>query len=237
MSTFVLVHGAWHGSWCWKRVRSALWAQGHEVFTPSLTGLADRLHLLSPQVDLETHITDVVNLIRSEELENVVLCGHSYAGCVISGVADRVSDRIGALVYLDAFVLESGQSLHDTVPPELRHAQLEAARQAGDGWKLPPPPAEAFILTVKDRDWVSRRCTPQPLATHQQPITLTGAIDRIDNVTFVLANGYSPSLFPPFYEKAKARGWKTIEMACGHDVMLEMPEELTSVLLAAFPAG
>ena len=211
--------------------------QGHEVFTPSLTGLADRLHLLSPQVDLESHITDVVNLICAEELEDVVLCGHSYAGAVISGVADRVSDRIGALVYLDAFVLENGQSLHDTFPPEVRQAQLEAARQFGDGWKLPPPPAEAFILTTEDRDWVNRRCTPQPLATHQQPITLTGAIDRIDNVTFVLANGYSPSLFPPFYERAKARGWKTIEMACGHDVMLEMPEELTRVLLAAFPVG
>jgi pimeloyl-ACP methyl ester carboxylesterase len=173
MSTFVLVHGAWHGSWCWKRVRSALSARGHEVFTPPLTGLADRVHLLSPQVDLETHITDVVNLIRAEELEGVVLCGHSYAGAVISGVADRVADQIGALVYLDAFVLENGQSLHDTFPPQFRDMQLEAARQAGDGWKIPPPPAEAFILTVKDRDWVNRRCTAQPLATHQQPLTLT----------------------------------------------------------------
>ena len=110
MSAFVLVHGAWHGSWCWKRVRRALQARGHEVFTPTLTGVADRLHLLSPQVDLETHITDVTNLIRWEELADVVLCGHSYGGCVISGVADRVSDRIGALVYLDAFVLENAQS-------------------------------------------------------------------------------------------------------------------------------
>ena len=110
------------------------------MFTPSLTGLADRHHLLSPQVDLETHIADVVNLIRSEELENVVLCGHSYAGSVIGGVADRVSDRIGALIYLDAFILENGQSLHDTFPPAVRQAQLDAARQSGDGWKIPPPP-------------------------------------------------------------------------------------------------
>jgi pimeloyl-ACP methyl ester carboxylesterase len=168
-----------------------------------------------------------------EELEGVVLCGHSYAGAVISGAADRIPDRIGALVFLDAFVLENGQSLHDTFPPEGRDAQLEAARQSRDEWKIPPPSAEAFILTVEDRDWVNRGCTAQPLATHQQPIKLTGAIDRIENVTFVLADGYSPSLFPPFYEKAKARGWKTIEMSCGHDVMLEMPEELTNVLLAA----
>ena len=125
------------------------------MFTPTLTGLADRVHLLSPQVDLETHIADVTNLIRSEELSDVELCGHSYGGAVISGVADRVSDRIGALVYLDAFVLENGQSLFDTNPAELRNAQIEAARQVGDGWKVPPIPAEVFNVNAKDRDWVN----------------------------------------------------------------------------------
>ncbi len=159
MSTYVLVHGAWHGSWCWKRVRRALQARGHEVFTPTLTGVADRLHLLSPQVDLETHITDVTNLIRWEELSDVVLCGHSYGGCVISGVADRIPDRIGALVYLDAFVPENGQSLHDTLPAEARNAQSEGARQVGEGWKVPPIPAEAFNVNARDRDWVNRQCT------------------------------------------------------------------------------
>ena len=102
MATFVLVHGAWHGSWCWKRVRKAIRAQGHDVFTPTLTGVGERSHLLSPHVNLDTHLDDIVNLIRWEELSDVVLCGHSYGGCVISGVADRVPDRIGALVYLDA---------------------------------------------------------------------------------------------------------------------------------------
>src|ERR1700675_3292707 len=118
MTSFVLVHGAWHGSWCWKRVRRSLQEKGHEVFTPTLTGVADRSHLLSREVNLETHITDVVNLIQWEELSDVVLCGHSYGGLVISGVADRIPDRIGALVYLDAFVLEDGQSLHDVLPPD-----------------------------------------------------------------------------------------------------------------------
>ena len=233
MSTFVLVHGAWHGSWCWKRVRRELQARGHEVFTPTLTGVADRLHLLSPQVDLETHITDVTNFIRWEELSDVVLVGHSYGGCVISGVADRIPDRIGALVYLDAFVLENGQSLHDTLPPEVRNAQLEGARQAGEGWKVPPIPAEAFNVNAKDRAWVNRQYTMQPLATFQQPIHLTGEIARIKNVTFILASGWSPSPFLPFYEQAKAKGWKTLVMASGHDVMLDMPEELTQELLAA----
>ena len=111
MATFVLVHGAWHGSWCWKRVRTALHARGHEVFTPTLTGVAERSHLLSPDVNLSTHIQDVVNLMQWEELSDVVLCGHSYGGCVISGVADRMPSRLRALVYLDAFVLASGQSL------------------------------------------------------------------------------------------------------------------------------
>src|SRR5260221_7032991 len=137
MATFVLVHGAWHGSWGWKRVRKALQARGHEVFTPTLTGVGERSHLLSRHVNLDTHIDDVVNLIRWEELSDVVLCGHSYGGCVISGVADRVPDRIGALVYLDAFVLEDGQSLHDTLPPSQRDLQLELTLQHGEGWKVP----------------------------------------------------------------------------------------------------
>jgi pimeloyl-ACP methyl ester carboxylesterase len=233
MSTYVLVHGAWHGGWCWKRVRGALQARGHEVFTPTLTGLADRVHLLSPQVDLETHITDVVNLIRWEELSDVVLCGHSYGGCVISGVADRIPDRIGALVYLDAFVLENGQSLHATLPPPMRDAQLERALQSGEDWKVPPIPAEAFQVNAQDLDWVNRQCTMQPLATFQQCLHLTGGIARIQNVTFILATGWAPSPFPPFYDQAKSKGWKTATMECGHDVMLDLPEELTRELLAA----
>jgi pimeloyl-ACP methyl ester carboxylesterase len=232
MSAFVLVHGAWHGTWCWQRVRKALQSRGHDVFTPALTGVADRSHLLSPQVDLETHINDVINLIRWEDLSDVVLCGHSYGGCVISGVADRIPDRIGALVYLDAFVLEHGQSLHDALPVEMRNGQIEAARKTGEGWKTPPIPAEVFNVNAKDRDWVNRQCTVQPLATFQQPLRLTGAIGGIKNVTYILANGWGPSPFPPFYEQAKARGWKTVTLECGHDVMLDLPEELAKELMA-----
>lgn len=235
MSTYVLIHGAWHGSWCWKRVRSILQTRGHEVFTPTLTGVAERSHLLSPQVDLETHISDAVNLIHWEELSDVVLCGHSYGGCVVSGVADRIPDRIGALVYLDAFVLENGQSLHDTLPAEMRNMQLEGVRQAGEGWKVPPIPAEAFNVNAQDRDWVNRQCTMQPLATFQQPILLTGAINQVENITFILADGWSPSPFPLFYDRAKAKGWKTVTMACGHDVMLDQPEELAQELMAVVP--
>jgi pimeloyl-ACP methyl ester carboxylesterase len=152
MSNFVLIHGAWHGGWCWKRVRQALQAQGHEVFTPTLTGVADRSHLLSRAVNLDTHIEDVVNLIRWEELSDVVLCGHSYGGCVISGVADRIPERVGALVYLDAFVLADGENLLQHVHETQRNLLLEGAKNMGEGWKVPPSPAEVFKVNAKDLD-------------------------------------------------------------------------------------
>jgi len=232
MATFVLVHGAWHGSWCWKRVRKALQAQGHEVFTPTLTGIGERSHLLSQAVNLETHIADVENLIRWEDLSNVILCGHSYGGCVIGGVADRVPERIQALVYLDAFILDSGESLAHHLG-EVRHqGMVDLARTVGDGWKVPPIPAEVFNVNAADRDWVNRQCTMHPLAAFEQCIPLSGGAATIASVTYVLATGFvEGSPFPPFYEKAKARGWKTLTVPCGHDVMLDLPEELTRILV------
>jgi pimeloyl-ACP methyl ester carboxylesterase len=234
MSTFVLVHGAWHGSWCWKRVRRALQAQGHEVFTPTLTGLADRSHLLSRAVDLETHIQDVVNLIRWEELTDVVLCGHSYGGCVVGGVADRVPEHVRALVYLDAFVLEDGENQMQHLSDAYARQFLEGAKNLGEGWKVPPVPAAVFDVNPADRDWVDRQCTMQPIATMQQRLRLTGGRETIENVTFILATGYTQgSPFPPFYDKARAKGWTTRSVPCGHDVMLDLPEELTALLLEA----
>lgn len=235
MSTYVLVHGAWHGSWCWKRVRKALQEQGHEVFTPTLTGVGERSHLLSQQVNLETHILDVVNLIRWEELSNVVLCGHSYGGVVVRGAADRIPERIGALVYLDAFVPENGQSLHDTLPLEQQNAQREGAKTQGDAWKVPPIPSKAFNVNAKDAAWMDRQCTMQPLTTFDEPLRLSGGIDAVKNVTFILATGFDGSPFPQFYERAKSKGWKTLSVACGHDVMLDMPAELTAALVNAAP--
>jgi pimeloyl-ACP methyl ester carboxylesterase len=235
VSTYVLVHGAWRGSWIWKRVRRLLQAQGHEVFTPTLTGVADRSHLSSPSVNLDTHITDVVNLIRWEELSDVILCGHSYGGCVVSGVADRVPDQIGALIYLDAFVLEDGQCLNDMIPQDVRGERIARAKEVGEGWKLPPISAEEFNVNSKDRDWVNRQSTMQSLACFEQPLSLTGALNQIKNVTYILASNWSPSPFPQFYEKAKTRGWKTSTLECGHDVMLERPEELAEQLLTASP--
>jgi pimeloyl-ACP methyl ester carboxylesterase len=231
MATFVLVHGAWCGSWCWKRVRKALQAQGHEVFVPSLTGVGERSHLLAPDVNLDTHIDDIVNVIRWEELSDVVLCGHSYGGCVISGVVDRIADRIGALVYLDAFVLNDGECLYDTLPPAQREVQLELTRLHGEGWRVPPIPAEVFGVNAADLEWVNRQCTMQSIATFQQAIKLQGPAGPATPTTYILADGWNDSPFPMFYQRAQARGWNTLTVPCGHIVMLDRPEELTRILL------
>lgn len=234
MSSFVLVHGAWHGSWCWERVRKALQAQGHDVFTPTLTGLAERSHLLARNVDLETHVLDVLNLIRWEELSDLVLCGHSYGGCVVTGVADRIPEKIRALVYLDAFVPEDNENLMQLVPKELLDELLEGMKNVGEGWKVPPIPVEVFNVNEDDREWVNSQYTMQPIETLQQRTRLSGGIDKIENITFVRATGYELVwLMSPFYEKARAKGWKTFEMACGHDVMLDQPQELSRLLLNA----
>jgi pimeloyl-ACP methyl ester carboxylesterase len=225
MATFVLVTGAWHGSWCWKRVRAALTADGHAVFTPTLTGLCERSHLLSRDVDLHTHIDDVANLIRWEELTDVVLVGHSYGGCVISGVADRLGEKIAAL--------ENGQSLHDTLPADQRQGQLDGATAHGDGWRVPPIPAEAFNVNAADRAWVDNQCTDQPLASFQQKLHLDHTAPAVGSIHYIYASGWEGTPFTGFYESAKARGWSTREIACGHDVMLDKPEELTAALLLA----
>lgn len=231
MATYVLVHGAWHGSWCWKRVRKVLQAAGHDVFTPTLTGVGERSHLGSVNVNLSTHVADVRNLIQWEELSDVILCGHSYGGCVISGAADQIPDRIRALVYLDAFVLEDGECLGDLVPPEQVRSMREQA-QAGDGCKVAPIPAEVFQVNPRDAAWVNAQCAPQPLATFEERIKLTGGLNRIKDITHVLATGFREgSPFPFCHERAKAKGWKTRTIPCGHDVMLDLPQELTALLL------
>jgi pimeloyl-ACP methyl ester carboxylesterase len=231
MATFVLVHGAWHGSWCWKRVRAALQARGHDVFTPTLTGVGERSHLLSPHVNLGTHIEDIVNLIRWEELSDVVLCGHSYGGCVVTGVADRLPNRIGEMVYLDAFTPEDGESLLDILPDTWRIQLLEATSREGEGWMVPPIPAEAFNVNAGDREWVNRQCTMQPIATFRQAVELSGRSEASKSPTFILATDFDDSPFTAFYDRARARGWRTLTMPGGHDLMLDRPEELTGGLI------
>jgi pimeloyl-ACP methyl ester carboxylesterase len=231
-TTFILVDGAWHGSWCWKRVRAALQSAGHNVFTPTLTGLGERSHLNSAAVDLSTHIADIVNLIRWEEISDVVLCGHSYAGCVITGVADQIPDRIRALVFLDAFVVENGESLMDIVPSEVAQAVRELANATGEGWKMNPFPAH--LLGVRDPDdvaWVDAQCTPQAVATFEERIRLTGNLEQIQDVAYVFPTECHPNLLVS-HERAKAKGWKTCTIgSSGHEIMIDHPQELADFLL------
>jgi len=225
VATFVLVHGAWHGSWCWQRVRSALQDRGHRVFTPTLTGVGERSHLLSAQVDLHVQTQDVLNLIRWEELTDIVLCGHSYGGFVVSGVADQMPERIRSLVFLDAFVPDHGDALVHFAPI--------SPDQLLDGWKVQPISAAAFGVNAADQDWVDRQCTPHSLACFEQPVKLTGRIGTVKRIDYIFASGWADghSLFAPFHEKAKARGWRTHEVPSGHDAMIDQPAVVTDLLL------
>jgi pimeloyl-ACP methyl ester carboxylesterase len=241
MATFVLVHGAWHGGWCYKQVAAHLRAAGHEVYTPTLSGLGERAHLMSRAVNLDTHIQDIVGVIRWEELSDVVICGHSYGGMVISGVADKVPEKIRAVVYLDAMLPDNGQSLMDSLTPQMQAAFRDDAKQNGEGYLMTPMPAAIFRVNAKDAAWVDRMCVKHPLECFEQKIELTGGIARIGKRTYILAPGWAPpvelggeSPFVPIAERLKQdKGWRVVSVPCGHDVMVDMPVELAGMLIAA----
>jgi pimeloyl-ACP methyl ester carboxylesterase len=232
MTTFVLVHGAWHGGWCWQRVAAKLRTKGHAVFAPSLTGLGDRAHLLSPAVNLSTHVTDIANIMRSYDLQDVVLCGHSYGGLVITGVADQLADSIQALVYLDALVPEDGQCMFDTLPQEIAAGFSKQAEQ-GDGYSVPPMTAEQFNVNEADAPWMNEKCCNHPLASFTEPLTLTGQHLTVSRRVYVLAAGFDHPGTKAAHESVKSRpGWTSEIMQGGHDLMVDNPDAVTELLLA-----
>lgn len=226
--TFVLVHGAWHGGWGWVRLAALLRAQGHVVFAPTLTGLGERAHLLTPNVNATLHIADVVNVIRYERLSDIILVGHSYGGNVISGVAEVVPDKIAALVFLDAFIPDDGQSVVDQVQPAVKEIILAA--QARGEITVPVRDAAAFNVNEKDRAWVDSLAGPQPIGSMTERLKLTGARERIVNKTYIRASNYPNVAFEAAHARAKAEGWRTYEVPCGHDVMIDEPARLTEIL-------
>jgi pimeloyl-ACP methyl ester carboxylesterase len=240
MANFVLVHGAWHGGWCYRDTAAALRKAGHTVHTPTHTGVGQRAHLASERITLETHICDVVGCIESEELQDVVLVGHSYGGMVITGVADRMAARVKALVYLDAFVPEHQDSLIGllgrALPPEVAAQFIGSFRGAAlenHSGLMQPIPAEVFNVAPDKRDWVNRRCVPQALATFEMPLLLTGACAAVKKRLFILADGWDPSPFRYFARTYDGKaGWEVVKFACGHDVMVDKPAQLAETLAA-----
>ena len=228
--TFVLVHGAWHGGWCWRRVSNALQRDGHTVFAPTLTGLADRSHLLTAAVNLDTHIADIVNLVKWENLSDIVLVAHSYAGFPVSGAIEQICDRIASVVFLDAFLPENGQRSLDVASDFSK--KLTAEAMAKGELTNAAPPAERFGVNERDRAWVDSKLTPQPLGVGSQPLRLTGARERVPKKTYIRAPRYPQPSFDAYHLAKKADpSWRTYEVPCGHDVMIDMPERLAEILL------
>jgi pimeloyl-ACP methyl ester carboxylesterase len=226
----VLVHGAWHGGWCWRRVADLLEKKGHKVFAPTMTGLGERSHLLSKDINLATHVTDIVNVIKWENLANIVLVGHSYGGSVISGVAEQAHDKIGSIVFLDAFVPQSGDSLAGSASQPVREA-IAAVVQKGE-IAMKPVPAAVFRVNEKDRAWVDAMCTPHPVATLTDKITVTGARDKIAKRAYIRAKGYPSVPFDAAHDKLKTTaGWKVYELPSGHDAMVDLPDQLAEILV------
>ncbi len=227
---FVLVHGAWHGGWCWRRVSDMLQEQGHKVFAPSLTGLGERSHLMSKDIVLDTHITDIVNVIKWEDLSGICLVAHSYGGWPVSGAIEQVGDRVASVVYLDAFVPEDGQKGIDVASAFSRKAMLEA--MAKGEFSHGPPKAEIFQVNENDRAWVNSKLTPQPVGVALQPIRLTGERAKVAKKTYIRAPVYPQPAFDTYYAAKKAdRSWRTYEVDGGHDVMIDRPDRLVEILL------
>ena len=241
MADFVLVHGAWHGGWCWRRVVQTLAAQGHRAHAVTLTGCGERAHLMSSAITLETHISDVLEAIVAEELTDVVLAVHSYAGMIGTAVADRQQQRLKHLVYVDAIVPRPGESWSSTQASATREARLAAAAASPD-YSFPPPDPAVFGLAGEDLDWVRRRQTPHPGHTYQAALDFdpqrVAAVPR----TFVSCTQPALATIDAIRPRvADARFWnghwqtgggaKVVELKTGHDPMITAPAELTQILL------
>jgi pimeloyl-ACP methyl ester carboxylesterase len=228
MSTFVLVHGAWHGGWCWRFVRAFLEESGHQVHAPSLTGLGERKHLARPDIDLETHIADVVSLLEMEDLKDVVLVGHSYGGMVITGAADRSPERIARLIYLDAFVPENGKCVLDYVVPERAARMREEGERSGS---VTPPPLSLWGLTRPEHiEFVQPREVRHPYRTMSQKIKISGKANSLPK-TFIYCSSPATGSFDQFAAKIRRDpAWTFHELASGHDAMILMPGRVAEIL-------
>ena len=236
---FVLVHGAWHGGWCWRRVVQVLQLDHHKAHAVTLTGLGDRAHLMSPVINLDTHINDVINLIETEELHEVILAVHSYAGMIGTAVADRVGKRLKHLVYVDAVIPQPGESWSSTQPIATQQQRMSAA-QSSPSFSFPPPDPALFGLHDADSEWVKRRQTPHPGNTYQAPLDFN--VQRVAAIPRTYISCEQPALptidphrlrakDPQFWDGAWLPNSKFIELKTGHDPMISEPHALAEILL------
>ncbi len=236
--TYVLVHGGSHGGWCWRDVAAHLRAAGHDVFTPTQTGLGERRHLMSASITLETFVDDIANVIEAEELGDVYLVGHSFGGCAVVGVAERMPQRLRRIVLLDALIPASGQSIMSGLPADVREARLQAAEQFSGGLCSPKPPATNFGLSVEREGaetlaWVERRLTPQPLKTYLTTLTLAHPVGNGVPTTYIRCTDPLYPIVTPSATFARAQpGWEYLEIGTGHDAMISAPRELAGMLMA-----
>ncbi len=231
-ATYVLVHGAYHGGWCWRDVADILRAQGHAVFTPTLSGLGERAHQLAQAPGLATMIEDVVQVIECEELRDVVLVGHSFSGLVISGVADRIRHRIRHLVYLDALVLPGGTAVLDGASEESR-AYYDSLRIANGGsGGIPAPPVGFFAVANGEQEqWLGRRLTPHPVEAFFETLQLDNPVGNGIPATYIVCTEpfFAPTE-PSRIFAATQPGWRFLDIATGHDAMISAPGELAELL-------
>ncbi len=229
--TFVLVHGGWHGGWCWRRVTDRLERLGHKAYAPTLTGLGDRSHLLTKDIHTSTHTADIVNLVKWERLKDIVLVGHSLGGFCITEVANEIAPLISSIVYLDGFVPEVGDSALKTASQAARDGIAAAKAQGILGTK--PQTAEQFMVAdPADREWVNSLCTIHPINTLTDETTSIAGREKIGKKTFIRAKGWNHAGFEANYQRLRTTpGWKTYEVPCGHDVMVDMPDRLVEILL------
>ena len=231
MSALVLLHGAWHGGWCWRRVADILRARGHYVTTPTQTGLGERAHLLSPDITLDTFIDDLVMHLRAEDLSDVVLVGHSFGGGPISGVAEREGARLRRLVYLDANLCFAGETPLSAAPPETQALRRQMAKDSSGGLILPAPPAAAMgVMDKADASWLEAKMTPHPFRTFETPLSIEGPPGAGLPARYIICADPIYPVLEGSRRRAAELGWPTPEIAAGHDAMVTVPEALADML-------
>jgi pimeloyl-ACP methyl ester carboxylesterase len=229
MATFLLVHGAWIGGWCYRRVEKLLRSEGHDVYTPTNTGIGERVHLYDPSINLDTHVEDIMNVIKWENLDDFVLVGHSYGGMIITAIADRIPEKISTLVYLDAFVPEDGKCQFDYLPERVEGMRKDA-KAHNNG--VSPIPAEVFMVNENDVALVNRKAVRHPIHTFEQPVRLRGGLSRLRNKRVFISAAAYMGAFRQFYDILKDDpNWRIFTIDCGHMVMLDKPAELAKILL------